>query len=56
MTRRTTLGLALGAIVLAAAGLCALYLWYAGSARVLVNGGDAGGLARATPESARVVP
>jgi len=53
MTRRTTLGLALGAIVLAAAGLCALYLWYAGSARVLVNGGDAGGLARATPESER---
>ena len=55
MTRRATLMLALGAIVLAAAGLCALYLWHgAAGARVLVNGGDAGGLARATPESERL--
>jgi CubicO group peptidase (beta-lactamase class C family) len=55
MSRRATLTLALGAIVLVAAGLCALYIWHrVGGARVLVNGGDAGGLARATPESERL--
>ena len=54
MTRPASLWLALGAIVLVAAGLCALYLWHGAGARVLVNGGDAGGLARATPESERL--
>ena len=53
MTRRVALALALGAVVLG--GVCALLVWRgAGGARVLVNGGDAGGLARATPESERL--
>jgi len=53
MTRRVALVLALGAVVLG--GVCALLVWRgAGGARVLVNGGDAGGLARATPESERL--
>ena len=53
MTRRVALALALGAVVLG--GVCALLVWRgAAGARVLVNGGDAGGLARATPESERL--
>jgi CubicO group peptidase (beta-lactamase class C family) len=55
MSRRAAIAFALGAVVLAALGLYALRAWHgAAGARVLVNGGDGGGLARATPESARL--
>jgi len=57
MRRRAALALTLGAFVLVAGGLCAALIWHrAAGARVLVNGGDAGGLARATPESERLDP